>query len=288
MEKFELCIIGSGPAGYAAAIRAWDFGKKVCLIERGDLGGAGVHHGVLFSKTLWELSRDYLIATRHDRGYVAESVRLDYDQVLRAAQIAIDEKVDQLQRQLQHMAQPGSEHPGSITLIQGSAEFINPHQVFVSSKETGQSREVEAEHFILATGSRPREIGTVPVDGHRVLTSDHLMSQTEFPRSLVILGAGVVGCEFATIFANFGQTKVNLIDRADRILPFEDEDISRVCSNNLEAKGVTIHHRANFIKMEVVGDQVEYTIRHDTGGIETIPVDRALVSIGRVPNTDGI
>ena len=115
-----------------------------------------------------------------------------------------------------------------------------------------------------------------------------MMDLTSFPRSMVILGAGIVGCEFATIFANFGQTKVYLIDRADRILPFEDEDVSRVCSTNLEAKGVTIHHRAKLLSMEVINDQVEYTIEHHTGGKETIRVERAVISVGRVPNILGL
>ena len=115
-----------------------------------------------------------------------------------------------------------------------------------------------------------------------------MMDLTSFPRSMVILGAGIVGCEFATIFANFGQTKVYLIDRADRILPFEDEDVSRVCSTNLEAKGVTIHHRAKLLSMEVINDQVEYTIEHHTGGKETIRVERAVISVGRVPNVLGL
>lgn len=95
----------------------------------------------------------------------------------------------------------------------------------------------------------------------------------------------VIGCEFATIFANFGRTKVYLIDRADRILPFEDEDISRVCSANLEARGVTIHHGSSLKELRVVDDHVEYTIEYEGGGRETIQVDQALVSIGRKPAT---
>jgi dihydrolipoamide dehydrogenase len=285
MGKYDLCIIGAGPAGYAAAIRAWDFGKKVCLIEKGEIGGAGVHNGVLFSKTLWELSKDYLIATRRDRGFIAEDVSLNYAQVLHATEIAIDEKVAQMKRQLVEL---NRDHlcPGTIEWVRGTASFVDPHTVYVSSKESGQSREIQAEYFLLATGSRPRVLDSLPVDGNYIMTSDHLMQLKEFPRSLVILGAGVVGCEFATIFANFGKTKVNVIDRQDRILPFEDPDISCVCSTNLEAKGVTIHHRATFIGMEVVDGQVEYTIKHETGGVETISVERALISIGRIPNTD--
>jgi dihydrolipoamide dehydrogenase len=105
----------------------------------------------------------------------------------------------------------------------------------------------------------------------------------------VILGAGVVGCEFATIFANFGQTKVYLIDRAPRILPFEDADIATLCATNLEAQGVTIHRQAKLIAMHrVEGGMVEYTIEHATGGRETIRVEKALVSVGRVPNVESL
>ena len=122
-----------------------------------------------------------------------------------------------------------------------------------------QRTTVTADHFIIATGSRPKMIDAIDIDGHFIMTSDHLMQLKRFPRSLVILGAGIVGCEFATIFANFGQTKVYLIDRADRILPFEDEDISRICSVNLEQKGVTIHHKARLLDMRVVDGDVEYS-----------------------------
>ena len=91
------------------------------------------------------------------------------------------------------------------------------------------------------------------------------------------------GASLPTIFANFGKTKVNIIDRADRILPFEDTDISLVCSTNLEEKGVTIHHKSQFMGMKLVDDEVEYTIKHNSGGVEAIRVSRALISIGRIP-----
>jgi dihydrolipoamide dehydrogenase len=104
----------------------------------------------------------------------------------------------------------------------------------------------------------------------------------------VIVGGGVVGCEFATIFANYGKTKVYVIDRQERILPFEDEDISRLCSTNLERKGVTVHHQCQLVDMQIIDGEVEYTIQHHTGGRESIRVEKALVSIGRVPNTDDL
>ncbi|MCH9681714.1 MAG: NAD(P)/FAD-dependent oxidoreductase [Deltaproteobacteria bacterium] len=288
MADFDVCVIGAGPAGFAAAMRLWDFGKKVCLVERSLLGGAGVHNGALSSKTLWELSCDYCGARRRDRGYVANDLHVSFDAVTEVVAQATSAKVGHMQRQLEALSHPRPDAPGSITLVHGAAQFTDAHSIMVEGTAAGDTRNITADHFIVATGSHPRPLPGVEVDGTRIITSDHIGRLERFPRSLVILGAGVVGCEFATIFANFGQTKVYLIDRAERILPFEDPDISRVCSTNLEAKGVTIHHRAKLISMQAVGDEVEYTIEHHTGGRETIRVDNAMISIGRVPNTSGL
>ena len=284
MPDFDVCVIGAGPAGYAAAMRAWDFGKRVCLIDRGAVGGTGVHDGALSSKTLWELSRDYRRVLNRSRGYTATNVHIDYAQVCHAVADAVAEKTGQLTHQLEVLANPMPCHSGRVTFIRGSAEFLDPHRVYVEGPELT----VKASKFVLATGSRPRSLPDITVDGRYICTSDHIMHLDHFPRSLVILGAGVIGCEFATIFANFGQTKVYLIDRADRILPFEDIDIAQVCAKNLEARGVTIHHRATLLEMKVVDGEVHYTIQHATGGVETIVVDQALISIGRVPNTGGL
>ena len=121
-----------------------------------------------------------------------------------------------------------------------------------------------------------------------VVTSDGIGGFEDFPKSMVILGAGVIGTEFATIFSNFGRTKVYMIDRADRILPFEDEDIANVVAHNLEQNGVTIHHESNFEEMKIVDGKVEYTISKKDGTKETYVVDKALISIGRVPNVENI
>lgn len=285
---YDICIIGAGPSGFAAAMRAWDFGKNVCLVERANLGGAGVWAGALTSKTLWELSRDYLNVLQRDRGFLVDSVRLDYPSVIHCVEQAVDEKVSQMRQQLEELANSNSEHTGRITLERGNARFHDAHTIIVEDSERDLQKFIKADNFIIATGSRPRELEHIHVDGHRIMTSDHIMRAKDFPKSLVILGAGVIGCEFATIFSNFGHTKVYLIDRADRILPFEDDDIANVCAKNFEKRGVTIHHRAKLISMEVIDDHVEYTIEHPSGGRETIQVDHALISVGRVPNTDNL
>lgn len=288
MRDFDVCVIGAGPAGFAAAMRCWDHGKKVCLIEKSEIGGAGIHNGALSSKTLWELSRDYRRAASVNRGFVADSVRVDYTRVCAVVELAIQEKVGQMRTQLRELSRPHADHSGSISLEHGRARFVDAHTVHLEAPEAGHSRDITADHFVIATGSRPRTLPSIAVDGERILTSDHITGLPEFPKSLVILGAGIVGCEFATIFANYGRTKVYMIDRQPRILPFEDPDIARVCATNLEARGVTVHHQARLLEMKRIGDEVEYTIEHHTGGRESIRVDYALISIGRIPNTDDL
>ncbi len=285
-RDFDVCVIGAGPAGFAAAMRCWDFGKRVCIVERGNLGGAGVHDGALSSKTLWELSKDYRGVLRRDRGYAVEKVNLSFQQVIACVKTAVDEKTAQIAFQLQELARPHSEHGGCISLLQGAARFLDPHSVQINCTDPSENQVITADNFVIATGSRPRTLPHIAVDGNRIMTSDHIMKLDRFPESIVILGAGVVGCEFATIFANYGKTKIYIIDRAERILPFEDEDIARLCAKNLEKKGVTIHHKSKLLSMEVVNDKVVYTLEHPGGGTESIEVDHALVSIGRVPNCD--
>ena len=288
MADFDVCVIGGGPAGFAAAMRAWDYGKNVALVERGPIGGAGIHNGALSSKTMWELSKDYRKALRRDRGFTAESVDLDYGWVCHAVETAINERVGQLERQLEVLSRPFAGHTGKVTRVEGTASFLDDKRLMVRGRNQGNDRVVSADAFVIATGSRPRSLPDVDIDGNYIMTSDQLMYLKEFPRSLVIVGAGVVGCEFATIFANFGQTKVYIIDRAERILPFEDDDVAQVCSTNLEAKGVTVHRQAQLLGINVVDGMVEYTIQHRTGGVETIRVENALISIGRTPNTLGL
>ena len=290
MEKekleFDVCIIGGGPAGFAAAMRAWDFGAKVCIVEKGSLGGTSIYNGVLSSKTLWELSLDYREALRINRGYRCRNVELLFQEIRSEAQRGMQEKNRQMRKQVEALSKPIADNPGYITLVEGYAKFLDPHSVVVENEESNSSRTIEAKNFVIATGSRPRTLDMAPPDDKYILTTDTEGAFEDFPKSAVVVGAGVVGCEFATVFANFGQTKVHLIDRANRILPFEDEDISSVCARNLEAKGVTIHREANLRSLEPKDGQVEYTIEYPTGAYETIKVDAALVSIGRIPNTD--
>jgi dihydrolipoamide dehydrogenase len=284
---WDLCVLGAGPAGYAAAMRAHDLGKRVVLIERDRVGGAGIHSGALSSKTMWHLSNDYSVAKLTDRGYRAPGgIDVSYQSVIESVRTAVSERRALLDRQLEGLAKPAP-NGGVVTLIRGTARFANAKLVEVTRLD-GTIEKIEATNFLLATGSRPRIPDGMPVDGNTVVTSDHIEAWEHFPESLVIVGAGVIGCEYATMFANFGHTKINIIDRQPRILPFEDEDVSEEVAKSFESLGVTIHRASKLESLKIVDDRVEYVITNAEGKTETIRVEKALVSIGRIPNTQGL
>ncbi len=283
---YDLCVLGAGPAGYAAAMRAHDLGKRVALVEAGRVGGAGIHAGALSSKTLWHLSNDFAIARRTDRGYTARDVDVSLPKVLETMRSAVTERRATLEKQLERLVLP-SERGGVVDLVRGRARFVSPHAVEVTG-DAGPPRRLEAKSFLVATGSRPRIPDNIPVDGEHIVTSDHIERFPCFPESLVVVGAGVIGCEYATIFANFGHTKIHILDRQPRILPFEDADVAEVVAKSFESMGVTIHRASKLESIAVKDGKVEYVISDAEGRTQTIRVERALVSVGRVPNTDAL
>ena len=281
---WDLCVLGAGPGGYAAAMRAHDLGKRVVIVERGQVGGAGIHAGALSSKTMWHLSNDYACAARADRGYHSVGgLEVSYPSVIESVRTAVSERRSLLDRQLAHLAIP-SANGGIVTLVRGSARFTSPTTVEVK-RHDGGVESIEATNFVIATGSRPRVPDGIPVDGEYVVTSDQIESFPSFPASMVIVGAGVVGCEYATIFANYGKTKIHIIDRQPRILPFEDEDVAEEVASSFESMGVVIHRASRLETLKVADGKVEYVITNADGKLETIRVERALVSVGRIPNT---
>ena len=279
---FDVCVIGAGPSGIAAAMRAVDLGKRVLIIEKNKVGGAGVFNGALSSKTLWELSENYKTVQSNKYGYYVFDSDLDYKMVIGEMHKAENEKHSQIMEQIQAL-----ERMEMVHFVKGRAKLKTQYQVEVAQE--GRMIEVfDVDNVVMAVGSRPRNLPSFPIDEKIVVTSDGIGSFDDFPKSIVIMGAGVIGCEFATIFSNFGKTKVFLIDKADRILPFEDEDIASMVSNNLVEQGVTVHKNSSLKKMEIVNGQVEYTLEHTDGREEIHTVEKALVSIGRVSNVENL
>ena len=279
MEHYDVCVIGGGPSGYAAAMRAVDFGKKVLLIESDRIGGAGIYDGALSSKAFWEISREIALTRKMFLRHGLKPHEIPFSYVAAEVQDAVRERSEQLVR---HMELVREEQGNTFHYAKGHGKLTGLNEVEVQSEK--ETFRVQTDNILLATGSRPRILPHIPVDEKIILTSDGISSLTDYPKSIVVLGAGVVGCEFATIFSNFGSTKVYLIDKEPRILPFEDEDVAQVIERNLEANGVTIHHKSQLKSMGIAGGEVEYVVAYEDGREETFHVEKGLISVGRVPN----
>jgi dihydrolipoamide dehydrogenase len=280
--KYDLVVIGAGPAGYAAAMRAVDFKKKTLLIEKGKVGGAGVTNGALSSKTWWELSREAAAFRKNLKRYNLEEPSISFKEIQNEVRKAVAERRVLLEEHMQQLN--AATHINLLHFKTGQARLVSSNEIEITNG--GKQETVYAEHIILATGSRPRYLPELPIDEKIVLTSEGIEDLDDFPESMVIVGAGVIGCEYATIFSGFGRTKVHLIDKGDRILPFEDEDVVRIVERNMENNGVLIHRNSRLVEMKIVNGRVEYELEYTDGSRNTFNVEKALVSVGRVANIE--
>lgn len=278
-EHFDLVVIGGGPSGYAGAMRAIDFGKKVLIIEKSKIGGAGVYNGVLASKTLWEHALKVQMAKE-----LMPDFKPKFSDVSKIVNEAVFERKTQMTVHLQFLQKLKKR---LLFYEKGEGYLLDKNTIQIT-KEDGTTKKVTTDNILLSTGSRPRKPVNITIDEKIILTSDGVKNLTSFPKSMVVLGAGVIGCEFATIFSLLGNTKVSLIDKADRILPFEDEDVTKIIEMSLEQHGCRLHHGASLQRMEIINGEVEYELKYKNGKTEVFRVEKALVSIGREPNIEGL
>ncbi|CCW67333.1 unnamed protein product [Phytomonas sp. Hart1] len=275
LKKVDVCVIGGGPAGVAAALRATDFGKKACLIEKSRIGGADLWNGALQSKTLWEMANfaHYMKNTQNVFHVKKEMPPIKFHRVSSCLKEAAEKRESQILHQLK---------ASEVDTLFGFCAFETPNTVRVNFLN-GETEIVESDHFVIATGAQPRAHPMVVADGKVVFTSDNVMLNP-FPKSIVVIGAGIIGCEFATIFAKFSMTQVNLIEKSNRILPMEDDDVSFCVQDMLEKRGVNFHHNSQMIDCKVKNGRFHYLLRDVKNVTEKEHVvDAALISIGRVP-----
>ncbi|HYG01060.1 MAG TPA: NAD(P)/FAD-dependent oxidoreductase [Chryseosolibacter sp.] len=284
MKKFDLVVIGAGPSGYAAAMRSLDFKKRTLLIEKNRVGGAGVTNGALSSKTWWELSRETASFRKNLRRFNLQEPSINYKEIQEEVGRAVQERKSLLEDHLEQIKESG--YGRLFEYMRGTARLLTKNEIEIITDEGIEV--VETDFIILATGSRPRYLPELPIDEKIVMTSDGIENMSAFPKSMVIVGAGVIGCEYATIFSGFGQTKVHLIDKGDRILPFEDEDVVKVIERNMEANGVLIHRNSRLIRMEIKKGRVEYELEYTDGTKAIFDVEKALVAVGRTPNYEDL
>jgi dihydrolipoamide dehydrogenase len=277
-ERFDLIIIGSGPGGYVAAIRAAQLGLSVACVEDQDLGGVCLNIGCIPTKAL--LTSALLVNEMKDgekHGIVAKDVTFD----LGLAQERSRRVVKQMTGGVAHLFKKNK-----ITHLSGFGRLKGPGKVEVEEGE-GNKSVYEADHVIIATGSRPRDLPVLKIDEDRVWSSTGALMRQEAPGSLFIVGAGAIGMEFADVYASYG-TKVTMVEALDRILPLEDAEISKFMERTYKKRGVDIHTGARFEKADIGDSGVTVTFSDAKGESHTLEVDYVLSAVGRVANSEDL
>lgn len=277
-NSFDVVVVGAGPAGYVAAIKAAQLGYSTACVEDQFLGGVCLNIGCIPTKALLE-SASLLTQLGHAKDFGVEigEVKANLTQaVKRSRQIS-----DRLAKGVGFLFKKYK-----VTHIDGRGRLTGNGAVEVSDKKGGKNT-LKAKHIIVSTGSRPRDLPFLKIDHDRIWDStDAMMSQT-VPASLAIVGAGAIGCEFADVYAAFG-TKVTIIEAIDRILPLEDRDCSAVVEKSYRKRGIDIHTGAKLEKADIGADGVTVTFTTAKGEKKELRVDRVLSAIGRVPNVEDI
>lgn len=285
-ENFDLVVLGAGPGGYVAAIRAAQLGMKVAIVEKEKVGGVCLHKGCVPSKTLLksaELFQQFKNSVNY--GIRANDVRLDFSLV----QERKEKIIAQLQQGVEQLLKKNK-----IVVYHGMGRILGP-SIFsplagtISVEKKDHEPDLLLPQYVLiATGSRPVDLPGVTCDGEYILNSDHALRLEELPQSIVIIGGGVIGVEWASMLHDFG-VEVTLIELADRILPSEDEEISREMTRLLKKRKVKIVTGAKVIPDTISIQERRVTLQVEKNG-ERLPfeAERVLVSIGRKPNTEDI
>jgi len=276
-ERYDVAILGGGPGGYVAAIRAGQLGLKTVLIEKAKVGGTCLHVGCIPTKALLESAEVLLLARRAGEFGVRVS-EASFD--LKAAM----ERKDRVVKK-NFMGTESLLKKNKVVTIKGEGRLKAKDRIEVTDP-AGAKREVSAGAIVLATGSRVGSLPVAPVDGRVVVSSDEILSLDRVPESLLVIGCGAVGVEFASIYHSFG-TKVVLVEREPRLVPIEDVEISEALLRAFTRQGMEILVGASIQSVRVEGDQAWTEVKVQDK-IQRYHTERVLMAAGRKPNTEGI
>lgn len=285
-KQFDVVFLGAGPSGYVAAIRAAQLGLNVAVVEKDKVGGTCLHRGCIPSKSFLRSAEIYRNAKEGEEfGVVVEHVTLNFEQV----QARKRKVVEQLTKGIEHLFKKNN-----VTLVEGFGRIMGPSIFSPLSgtisveKANGENELLATKHVIIATGSRPRTLPGLHIDGKFIMTSDEALEMTELPKSMIIVGGGVIGMEWASLLTDFG-VEVTVVEFLPRILPLEDGEISKDMTRVMKKRKVKIHTDTRVLPetVKIVDGHVELEAQKGDKTIQ-LSADKVLVSVGRQANVEGI
>lgn len=284
MNTPDVIVIGGGTGGYSTALRAASLGLDVVLVERDKVGGTCLHRGCIPSKAMLHAAElvDGIAEARERWGVKATLESVDWP----ALTATRDDIVARNHKGVEaHLAHAG------VRVVRGSARLTGARTVRVEDVREGSTPGVHdftaRRGIVLATGSRPRTLPGLVSDGRRVVTSDDALFAPGLPGSVLVLGGGAIGVEYASFHRSMGA-EVTLVEAADRIVPLEDADVSRHLTRGLKKRGVDVQVGARLLDAEVLENGVRARVRTARGETRTVEAERLLVAVGRVPVTEGL
>jgi dihydrolipoamide dehydrogenase len=279
MSRFDLAVIGAGPGGYVAAIRAAQLGMRCAIVEREHLGGICLNWGCIPTKALLRTSELYTAMRRASEfGLACDNVRFDLSRVIeRSRKVA-----ERLSNGVAYLMKKNA-----ITVIGGTARLTGGGRIGVTGKSGETLPDIEAEHIVIATGARARSLPGLEPDGRLIWTYKEAMIPERFPKSLLIVGSGAIGVEFASFYRSLGAD-VALIEILPRILPAEDAEISEVARKAFARQGIAIHTGTRVERLVKGEDSVTATLVASDGAAREIAVERVILAVGITGNVEGI
>jgi len=279
MTRFDVAVIGAGPGGYVAAIRAAQLGMKLAIVEREHLGGICLNWGCIPTKALLRTAELYTAMRRGaEFGLAADNVRFDLARVVeRSRKVA-----ERLANGVAYLMRKNK-----VTVIDGTARLTGGGRIAVTGNAGEALPDIEASHIIVATGARARTLPGLEPDGSLIWTYQKAMIPASFPKSLLIVGSGAIGIEFASFYRSLGAD-VTVVEMLPRILPAEDAEISELARKSFARQGIAIHTETRVERLIKGADAVTATLRLRDGSAEEITADRVILAIGITGNVEGL
>jgi len=274
MPDFDVVVIGAGPGGYTAAIRAAQLGLKAAVIEKDAVGGLCLNWGCIPSKALLSVA-DLLNDARRGRdfGIAFDGLTADFGAAAERSREIVAKFVGGVETLLSQ---------NQVEIIRGTARLVGPTSIVVEP----ENQQIEASNIIIAAGASTRSLPNIPQDGKRVLTSHEALVLADAPSSFVIVGGGAIGCEFGYLFRSYGA-EVTILEMLPRLLPLEDADVSSQLERSFVAQGIKVVTGAAVDSVSASPDGVTVEYKHDTALVQ-VQAELALVGVGFAPNTQGL